>query len=598
VKAGLVFNLPSKTMGRSAGDRSPHTLTYRPDIDGLRALAVLSVVVFHAFPHRMRGGFAGVDVFFVISGFLISGIIFENLRDGRFSFLDFYQRRARRILPALILLLCAVWMLGWFFLLPLEFKSLGEHFIAAAGFASNILLWTQSNYFDRAAITLPLLHLWSLGVEEQFYLLWPLACFLAWNRQRALLVIILAAGIGSFSFNILVAHAHPSAAFYLPVSRFWELMIGSGLAYRRYVGGWSKLPRWAPNVLSVGGTLAVVASFCLLRQDLAYPGWWGLYPTVGSAMLIAAGPTAVINRLILSNPVAVFIGLVSYPLYLWHWPLLSIARIVYGGDLSSWQTAGLCILAFGLACATYFAVERPLRFGALRAFPVATAAGLLGLLVMVGGFGYETKHAAGHLSRFADIQRITTYKFDYLVSYRVGTCHLNPWQSAEDFTADCYGAAGPHRLVLWGDSKAADLYPGLKDKITSQYSVEELTASGCPPLIRGYEPPADHPNCNAENKFILEHIKSEVPDIVILSMGSSLMPESTYPLLATTVSEVKKAGVPKVVVVGLSPVWHDTVPALVARFTLAERLHQIPARLPVPEDYLEQLQQGDRSLRA
>ena len=213
--------------------------TYRPDIDGLRALAVLAVIGFHAFPELIPGGFIGVDVFFVISGFLISTILFENLAAQSFSFLDFYSRRIRRIFPALILVLVSCYLVGWFVLLPDEYSQLGKHMAGGAGFIQNWLLWGESGYFDNVAETKPLLHLWSLGIEEQFYIIWPILLWLAYRLRLNLLTLTILTGLISFALNIhgISVKQDLVATFYSPQTRFWELAIGLGRSpvpkYRR-----------------------------------------------------------------------------------------------------------------------------------------------------------------------------------------------------------------------------------------------------------------------------------------------------------------------------------------------------------------------------
>ena len=197
---------------------------YRPDIDGLRAIAVLSVVAFHAFPNRFCGGFIGVDVFFVVSGFLISIIIFQNLDRGTFSFTEFYSRRIKRIFPALILILIASYVFGWFALLSDEYKQLGKHIAGGAGFISNFILWKEIGYFDNSAETKPLLHLWSLGIEEQFYIFWPPLLWLAWKRNFNLLTITIVVAVVLFYLNIKGIKKDVVATFYSPQTRFWELL--------------------------------------------------------------------------------------------------------------------------------------------------------------------------------------------------------------------------------------------------------------------------------------------------------------------------------------------------------------------------------------
>src|SRR3954468_8850530 len=333
------------------------THAYRPDVDGLRAVAVLAVLAYHAFQGAMPGGFAGVDVFFVISGFLITGIILEDLKAGRFTVAGFYWRRIRRIFPALILVLAACLLLGWQVLLPDEFRALGKHVAAGAGFVSNIALWREAGYFDAAAELKPLLHLWSLGIEEQYYLLWPLALLLFF--RRSLLWLILGVACVSFALNVAIVGGHPRAAFFLPVTRFWELLAGALLAY---------LPMAKPSHLrSFLGAALVIAGFALLNGERAFPGWWALLPVGGTALLISAGPSAWVNRAILSRRAVVYVGLISYPLYLWHWPLLSYARIVHDGEAPWELRCALLGLSIVLAALTFELVEKPIRRGRLGA---------------------------------------------------------------------------------------------------------------------------------------------------------------------------------------------------------------------------------------
>src|SRR5580692_8012033 len=258
------------------GKNSAHP-AYRRDIDGLRAVAVIAVVVFHAFPKLLAGGFIGVDVFFVISGFLISGIILNGLEQGNFRFADFYQRRIRRIFPALTIVLITFLVLGWIVLLPDEYRQLGKHTAAGAGFVSNIALWKEAGYFDTAGARKPLLHLWSLGIEEQFYLAWPLCIFLLWKltTKRLLLFVVILAAV-SFTLNVGLM-GHPSASFYLPYTRFWELLLGCILALtsraegrfsrillgRRSVDGNPALR----NAYAAGGALLILAALLLVNGD-------------------------------------------------------------------------------------------------------------------------------------------------------------------------------------------------------------------------------------------------------------------------------------------------------------------------------------------
>jgi len=301
---------------------------YRPDIDGLRAVAILSVVGFHIFPEKIPGGFTGVDIFFVISGFLISTIIFSSLERDRFSLVEFYIRRIRRIFPALILVMIVCLAVGWFALIAYDFKPLGLHIAAGAGFVSNYVLWKESGYFDRAATAKPLLHLWSLAVEEQFYIFWPLLLSFVWKKKWRFISIVIGIAIFSFAINIYLTGSYQNASFYLPVARFWELMTGGVLAF--IVLHRPDLNSRYKNGQSVLGIALVALGVVLLNKQSAFPGWWALLPSIGAFLIISAGPEACLNRTLFSFKPMVWIGLISYPLYLWHWPILSYLRITRG----------------------------------------------------------------------------------------------------------------------------------------------------------------------------------------------------------------------------------------------------------------------------
>jgi peptidoglycan/LPS O-acetylase OafA/YrhL len=296
----------------------PHSaLHYRPDIDGLRAVAVLAVVMFHAFPDLLPGGFVGVDVFFVISGYLITGLLVDDLATTRFSVLAFYRRRIRRIFPALLIVLASCGAAGWWLLMGSEFRALGSHIASASVFASNFTLLAESGYFDEAAHAKPLLHLWSLAIEEQFYVVWPL---MLWFAVRSGITAMRLACIGaalSFAIGLLLLEVDSAAAFYQPAARAWELLAGAILAiaqrgpalarWRRLAGGRS-LP-WA-------GFVAILASTILLDERTPFPGWPASIPVLGTLAILATDPSSGFRAWLGSTRWVVWIGLVSYPLYL------------------------------------------------------------------------------------------------------------------------------------------------------------------------------------------------------------------------------------------------------------------------------------------
>lgn len=378
---------------------------YRADVDGLRALAVSLVVLYHAFPTLVPGGFIGVDIFFVISGFLISGIIFEKTQRGTFSFTDFYVRRIRRIFPSLTLVLFATLLFGWFSLLPDELTRLGKHVYQGALFIANFTLFKEAGYFDPSAELKPLLHLWSLGIEEQFYIVFPLLVWLlAWmsrkwqqGKQHAtnpsthgslwLVAILL---LGSFAWNLLTLTRDPVFTFYMPVTRFWELLMGSVLAWVTLnVSGFKSEFQAKPTVLnhalSTLGVVTLGVGLYVIDTAKPFPGVYALFPLLGTTCLIAAGEQAWINRRILAQPWVVFLGMVSYPLYLWHWPLLSYARIVNAGEVAVGLRVMLVALGVFLAWLTHAYWERPFRFGKTKV--VLRVGVLVSLMVLVAVAG-------------------------------------------------------------------------------------------------------------------------------------------------------------------------------------------------------------------
>jgi peptidoglycan/LPS O-acetylase OafA/YrhL len=439
---------------------------YRPDIDGLRAVAVLSVVVFHFFPSALPGGFVGVDIFFVISGYLISRVIIGELEKNRFSFAGFYARRIRRIFPALIVVMAAALAFGWTALLSAEYSQLGKHAAAGAAFVSNLVLWRESGYFDNAAIAKPLLHLWSLGVEEQFYIVWPAFLWLAWRLRLNLLLVATGLAILSFGTNVIATSQSPVSAFYSPFTRFWELMMGAMLAYgkihRQSPAPGAARPAWRladrPRVAwlasMLGGSLIVLGIIFVRERN--FPGWQALIPTIGAALLIFAGPRSPVNRIVLSSAPMVTVGLISYPLYLWHWPLLSFSRIVHGEPGASMK-ATLLITGVILAGLTYRLIERPVKAARGR----ASITLLLGvLMVAAGGAGFLVMARKG-LEHRAVVHANAPLEQSVVVHFPPFTAPC-PFLPSQKELFQCYtDMREPPRFALLGDSKAGALFPGL-----------------------------------------------------------------------------------------------------------------------------------------
>lgn len=385
-------------------------LGYRADIDGLRAVAVLSVVVFHFFPEYLPGGFIGVDIFFVISGFLITSIIYTDLQSNKFSFISFYARRILRIFPALILVLLICFLYGWFILLPNEYAVLGKHILGGALFSSNIVLWNESGYFDNTAIMKPLLHLWSLGIEEQFYIFWPLLIYFICKFRVDIILVIFLLFTLSFGLNIYLVKHDTIAAFYFPLARFWELLVGAGVAviqkndlqlYSRSSLEKFKILSYNFNYITDNSIFKnhiiiwpllsaslLLAGLIFIKQDFTYPSYWALFPVVGSCIILFTEEKSFVNNNFLSQKILVFIGLISYPLYLWHWPFVSYLKIAEGTNVSNLDKIIAIMLSILLAWITYYFVERPIRNGKEQKNKAFILISLMFFMASIGGWSY------------------------------------------------------------------------------------------------------------------------------------------------------------------------------------------------------------------
>ncbi len=380
------------------------SLQYRPDIDGLRALAVALVVVYHAFPRLRTGGFIGVDVFFVISGYLITQLILNSLQAGTFSLAEFYRRRVRRIAPALLLVLAACLIAGWLLMLPGELKWLGNSVKWCVPFLANYYFAKSGGYFDPAAELNPLIHLWSLGVEEQFYLVWPVLLFLA--AKRGVTMRFMGAVIATSLIYGIWSAAHGTPHFYNPATRAWELSLGGILAAWQSArpgtaaaSDAGKSPPFRPVAFasSILGVALIVAGGVYWTPDRGIPGYWGLVPTVGAALLIGAGARSPVNRRLLASRPMVFIGKISYPLYLWHWPLLAFTRVVSGHRPPAGIAALEVMIAGVAAYGTYRLIESPIRHGRLGRKAVVPL--LTGLAVLaLAGATLDERWIAGRVS--------------------------------------------------------------------------------------------------------------------------------------------------------------------------------------------------------
>jgi len=488
-------------------------LNYRPDIDGLRAVAVLSVLAFHLEWSRVPGGFVGVDVFFVISGYLISSIIFSEIAAERFSVIAFYERRIRRILPALFAMLAVSSLFAWLYLLPNELVNFSKSMLAATTSASNFYFWGHSGYFD-LPITQPLLHTWSLAVEEQFYLTFPLFLLLVrWLAPRRLKLSVLLAFFVSFLASIYVVARTRETAFYMPYTRAWELLLGTILSLKMAPVLRSA---WLRNVVAALGIALIIYSDLKLTQDSLFPGLGALAPCLGSAFLIWAGEggSTLVGTALSLRPV-VFIGLISYSLYLWHWPIIVLRQMgVLAGVgaigkfnqlLASAHRFDMLFetaLSILIATLSWRFVERPFRSGKLKMSgkPLFASAAAVALVLVT--FAGCCVFANGFKGRFPEkaVQVASVLNTEQDAGFmRLGVCFITTEEHFEKYDAQkCLhmDLKKPNYLLL-GDSHSAMLWDALASSFGNA-NVMQASVAACEPSI----PPSGLPDCRRMMNYI------------------------------------------------------------------------------------------------
>jgi peptidoglycan/LPS O-acetylase OafA/YrhL len=545
---------------------SSHTGTtpYRPDIDGLRAVSILLVVLYHAQPELVPGGFIGVDVFFVISGFLITRIIMTEIKAANFSPARFYARRVRRIFPALITVLLAAYLIGWFVLLPRGFSLLGQNIVASVGFVSNLFQLTQTGYFAPDAAENPLVHLWSLGIEEQFYIFWPLALLLVVNAKRpAIWTMVIA--VLSLGASIAIYFGYKDWSFYSPLPRAWELLLGAVIAERMVSRPESSREVFAGQhgLMALAGLVLIVGAAFVLNRNSVFPGLAALPPTLGAALVVIA-PGARMNRLLLGNRPMVLLGLISYPLYLWHWPLLSYLSIFRNGAPNPLEIWLAIVVAVVLAWLTFRLVETPVRRRPDVVPKLACslfAVGLAGIVtVAAGGFDFRF---VPEIRAIADLPPQNNSGFH-------DHCFLGAPEAR--FSSDCIEPGEEPLLILWGDSTAAALYPGLKEAQQKyQFRLGRFGAPGCAPILSSKL----HPSCDKPNAIAFDFIKSARPEVVLLHAQWDGLKDLDN--LGETIKKLRAVPVPRIVLLGPVPVWKRTLPHALVNFyrlhhAIAERI--------------------------
>ncbi len=484
---------------------------YRRDIDGLRAIAVVAVVLFHAHVGPVHGGFIGVDVFFVISGYLIAGIILDDIGAGRFSIAEFYERRLRRLFPALFAVLAACTLAGYLLFLPDEFSKFGQSVVATSTFVSNFLFWSQAGYFDTPAELKPLLHTWSLAVEEQFYLFFPAFLLIVSKYARASTTRIVI-GVAFVSFLISAASLikHPDTAFYLPHTRMWELMLGAWLVVAPLQ---NPTTSWMRTTLALCGIGMIAASATLYSGSTPFPGPAALLPCGGAALIIYAGRGggSVIGDLLSTRPL-VYVGLISYSLYLWHWPILVFSRAWLVRPLTTLEAVALIAVSFAFADLSWRFVESPFRGkrGRFSRYQIY-AMGSIATLMMIG-VGATIDLRDGIPSRVPKVVAIAAAgAFDVDETFKRRCSNFAPQQVAKDVLCKI-GAdtAESPTFILWGDSHAYAIASAVSDAARAVGELGLFAGSGgCAPLLGVSRTVARAFPCEAFNDAVIDLIRRD-----------------------------------------------------------------------------------------
>lgn len=550
------------------------TLTYRPDIDGLRALAVMAVILFHAGVPFMGGGYVGVDVFFVISGYLITSILLKDMRAGTFTLKGFWERRLRRILPPLFVMVVGCMVAGWFLYLPDDFAMLGKEAAAQAIFSSNILFYKEAGYFDRESLLKPLLHTWSLAVEEQFYLFFPPALLWFWIKKprRVGWFLAMVAAV-SFLLCALVLPNNDELVFYMLPFRAWELLAGALIAFYpdRIKAPSGKV---SASLLAFAGLCGVLVPVFLYDEDTLFPGWTALPVCLGTALLIwLHGQRSTWLCAVLSVRPLVFIGFVSYAWYLWHWPALVFVQYNPFVDFTP-ALAEFCLAgSFGMAVLSWKFVETPIRKGVILSSPKQLYIAAFLALALMGGLGWTIYQGKGLPSRLPE----------RVAKYALGITDTNPMRGqcdkvrpskidADEVCITPEGKEGPIDFILWGDSQADAIAP-LFFALSEQYDRKGivLTHHGCESILDFKKSSwSDGYDCNPFNRSVFEYIKRHnIKHVFLISGWSSWMWQ-----------DHKKKDT---VLTGESPEGYDTAVASGLARTI-DRLREIGAHVYLPMD--------------
>ncbi|MBS0540876.1 MAG: acyltransferase [Proteobacteria bacterium] len=529
-----------------------HRPSHRADIDGLRGLAVLLVMA-AAFSSRwLTGAALGIDIFFVISGYLVTSIVLGGLEQRTFSPREFYGARLRRVLPALIVVLAAVLILGWFLLFAGEYRELGKQVAAASLFLSNFVLWRGYAAFEDSAPATILLHLWSLAIGAQFVLAWPLLLMLAWRRKTAGAALIGIALVASLAASLYFGRQSPAAGYYSPLLRAWEPLAGALLAWLQH-RGW----RWHASSTRTASVLGLCLVLLAVFFGRASPGGasiWTLLVVAGTFLILSAPAETWVNRRLLGHWTLALVGAVSFPLFLWHWPLLAFARIAESGPPSLTARLGILLVAAALAVVTTMFVERPLR----RSTPLGIKAlSLAGVTLAVGAAGFAFYLASG----LPGTGYRDTARQDFVGLFEEHDTSATVCEFPNVAPACVLrDPARRHAVMLWGDTHAQQLYDGLQRNLPANWQILRLTSLDCYPSAAERGRGVDE-RCAAFNAMALDTITNAKPDVVIMAQDRWQF----IRIFEANAARLKALGVRRTLFAGPTPHWSAPLPTVIAR---------------------------------
>lgn len=533
--------------------------SFRYDINSLRALAVIAVVLYHFNKSILPAGFIGVDIFFVISGFLMTKIIYIQFQSGNFSIFDFYSARAKRILPALAVLCFVLIVFGWFFLLPSDYSLLTKHIASSLTFTSNIIYWTESGYFDLAAKEKWLLHTWSLSVEWQFYLAFPIIFFalLRSLKPPTVKLTLVASFIALFAMSVFFTDIKPSIGFYFLPTRAWELLAGS-LAFFYPL----TLNKKQANTAAFFLISILISCLFLLSDEVIWPSFLTLIPVAATAIFIALN----INLSVTRSTVVNFFGNISYSLYLWHWPL-SVYLVFSGTHKQQFSVLIAISLAIIFAYLSYRFIETPYRLTKRKFYKLFIGYLLILLLALAVYLTNGAITSFRNISASDKAEFVTKYK-----NYKIDPdgywhkCNTKVhYEKIGQFKVDksCLKTTSDS-IFLWGDSHAGALSPGIRSVLKSDRQFSQLASSGCHPYFPSFKQKHLKNNgkdaCNISNKLAFEYIKSTQPNTVILTQAKSFLDYNWEKLTKT----LQKMGVKKVILIGPTPQWQPNLVTAIA----------------------------------